>query len=53
MRGVTYIDDSAKVGLLLAELVGVGEIAQEQQLFVDALVLRSPDRVRCSELITR
>ena len=45
MWGVTYIDDSAEVGLLLAELVGVGEIAQEQQLFVDALVFGSPDRV--------
>ena len=41
--GVTYIDDSAEVCLLLTELVRVGEIAQEKQLFVDTLVLGSSD----------
>ena len=51
-KGGTYIDHSAEVCLLLAELVGVRQVAQEQKLFVNALVLGSSDGVRSSELVT-
>ena len=36
----TYVNDAAKSSLLLPQLVLHGQVSQQQQLLLDALVLR-------------
>ena len=39
----TYVNDAAKSSLLLPQLVLHGQVSQQQQLLLDALVLRRGD----------
>ena len=52
----TYVDDPAQRGLLLAKFVLIGQVAQQEELLVDTLVLghaalRGPARVRSDLLL--